>query len=184
MLNLQAGGDERPPAMLGTQRPLRQDRGRAVAVGAPEVALGALVVDDPQLFPAILVDAEGELTSLGLVEDAASADGLALEGDESQRRLTAVRGFGSGRRPDPEQTRRQRDDHPRCAGQVDPTAEQPADRCRPGRRISDDAVGAIDLGHEPSFEPLPECVGTAVGRLLLAQSSQSVKCSRRSRSRA
>ena len=97
MLNLQAGGEERPLAMLGTQRPLRQDRGRAVAVGAPEVALGALVVDDPQLFPAALVDAEGDLANFGLVEDTASADGLALEGDESHRRLPAIRGFGSGR---------------------------------------------------------------------------------------
>ena len=99
MLNLKAGGDERPPAMFGPQRPLREDRGRAVAVGAPEVALGALVVDVPQLLMAALVDAEGELASLGLVEDTARADGLALEGNESHRRLTAVRGFGSGRGP-------------------------------------------------------------------------------------
>ena len=81
--------------------------------------------------------------------------------------LTAIRGFGSGRGPYPKQTRRQREDHPRGAGQVDPTAGQPADGCRPGQRISAAAVGAIDLGHEPGVEPLPEYVGTAVGRLLL-----------------
>ena len=56
-----------------------------------------------------------------------------------------------------------REDHPRGAGQDDPTAESPAAGGRPGQRINDDGVGAIDLGHEPGFEPPPECVGTAVG---------------------
>src|SRR6516165_10244025 len=97
MLNLQAGGEEQLPAMLRNQRPLRQHRGRALAVGAPEVGLGAMVVHLPQLLPAALVDTEGELASLGLVEDAASADGLSPEGDEPHLRRTAVRGFGSAR---------------------------------------------------------------------------------------
>ena len=52
---------------------------------------------------------------------------------------------------------------PAGAGEDGPTVESPAAGDRRGQRISDDTLGAIDLGHKPGFEPPAEDVGTAFG---------------------
>ena len=149
MLNLQAGGEEQLPAMLRKQRPLRQHRGRALGSRR-----GPRLVSAPWSFTShsssrpLWWTRRASWQALPVSWRMQRVQ-TASAGRETSRTCAGRRsasGFGSApgswsgaAPPSPRGSR------PR-AGEDDPTAESPAAGVRPGQRISDDAVGAIDPG--------------------------------------